>query len=465
MPTYNFTTGSTVLPDIGTLSYNGCIFSPLFESNISGNAVKDDARRTVKYTEITLTVDGYVTMQGYGPTARLGDISLTMNTMHRLLTAQGGALTYKGRGFDIAISGAGGNVAGPIGQGSNIDVAWGPTPELIEFQPLGGGLSAKVKWKVTIHITPIIPGKGFRGSSKALTSPLLQFNYETSVTYGEDGYSALSMRGVLEVPMSRAGLSANGSMQFTADNYRRVIGDRLLRDLDLSRFRITHREFSTSRDKRTLTWDISAEEKPYMDLPPYCTVARGTYNVRPAKTGPGLALWLCTLQATYTLHAMAPRRQAYLLFLALMRLRMSEATSCNITDMNNGDQQGKDHPIVDFFSNIREAVTFGVGKLIRGGFKQGDVNTIRKAILLDFNISEGLYLDSKTVSFSATWRITTTFSHILVASGLWTKIKETGADGRNLWSTSIGNYSGTTSWFTNRLNPNLDVIVDFGSTG
>src|SRR5205823_1873002 len=95
----DFTTGPSVLPDIGALSYNGCTFSPHFESSISGRAVPDNANRTTKYAEYTLTADGYATL----PTGS-NDISARMKTLYQLLTAPGGALTYTGRGFDFVVN-------------------------------------------------------------------------------------------------------------------------------------------------------------------------------------------------------------------------------------------------------------------------------------------------------------------------------------------------------------------------
>lgn len=207
-----FTTGSTQLPDIGRLVYNGCTFSSLFYSSISLTTVSDEANRTIKYSEITLTVDGYVTLRDVGPPLAIveEDINPIMTQLHQLLTAQGGALAYVGRGFDIVINqpgagGGGGAVLRPglprggavlnnviAGQNQPADLVWGPVPKLIDYQPLGAGLSAHVKWAVVIRISPIKKGAGFKGVNGS--SPLLQFNYETSVSFGEDGFSRLSVR-------------------------------------------------------------------------------------------------------------------------------------------------------------------------------------------------------------------------------------------------------------------------------
>jgi hypothetical protein len=81
----------------------------------------------------------------------------------------------------------------------------------------------------------------------------------------------------------------------------------------------------------------------------------------------------------------------------------------------------------------------------------------QRALLIDFGFDEGMYLDSKTVTFHASWRLVTTFSHILLASGLWTKVDEKG---KVLWATTLAEVSGSQSWLPNKARP--DVIVDLG---
>lgn len=467
--TYNFTTGPTILPDVGQLTYNGCTFSPLFETNVSGNATKDNAQRTTKYVDLTITADGYVTL----PTGT-HDISATMETLYNLLTAQGGALLYQGRGFNIDVNRPGSSRT--FGQ----DVAWGPVPEVLEFQPLGGGLSAKIKWQVKVRIPKI-------AAVAPIARLLLQFNYETSVAYDEAGFSTLSIKGTAEVPLTRSPSQTTRTLTYTVDEVRRQIEIGVMSGIDLRRFRVIRREFNVSRDKRTLEWDVAVEEKPYMDLPPFCTIARGSYSVRPAKAGMGLCLWLCTLRTTYTVAANAPRRAAWVAFLALLRLRMQES-ALGVIPPGGGNQNpgpGAQNILAQGgggAANLGFQIgqAGGVGNL---GFQLGiqagqQQQPSRKAWLIDFSFDEGIYLDSKTtVSFSATWRLVTIFSAILRASGLWRKLPENnlvGAQpgGQNLWARSMGSINGRTplnsiqgveSWLPNRLDPALDFIIDFGS--
>jgi hypothetical protein len=464
----DFTTGPSLLPDVGTLDYNGCVFSPLFETKLTGNAVKDNAQRTVKLMEYTLTADGYVTL-----IAGATNIAATVTNMRRLLTSQGGSLTYSGRGFSLSING--GNIFGIAG--SVTDVAWGPVPELLEFQPLGGGLSAKVQWKVTVRVPEIVGGDLGHGLR------FLQLNYETGVTYAEDGYSTLSIRGTMEIPLTRTPSQSTRTLTTTVDEFRNQLSTRILTGIDLSRFRVTRREFNVSRDKRTMEWNFEVEEKPYMDLPPDCTVARGTFNVRPARAGPGLVNWLCTLKATYTVRADVARRIAWVRFLALLRLRMLASQDPAAIRALNGNQNPAAPAAPAAPINLAGAVfpllglaQLGVGlpgfgvfaplqaaqaQVANAGAQEGGG---RKTWLVDFSFDEGLYLDSKTVSFSATWRLVVIFSHILLASGLWKKVPERDAGGGNFWAASMADIQGTQSWLPDQLDPALDIIVDFGST-
>ncbi len=458
---FRFTTGPAQLPGIGSLSYNGCSFSPLVVTDVSGKVVKDNALRTTKLMEYKLTVDGYVTLNDG---AR--DISSSVNTMRLLLTQQGGKLTYSGRGFELL----------PL----TLEVAWGPVPELVEFQPLGGGLSAKVKWEVTFRACEVTKGTHLpTGGDGAQNFPLLQFNYETSLTYGEDYYSSLSVKGTMEILMNRTlNTAADGrTLTATVDSIRTELDRRIFSGIDLSRFYPTRRNYNVSRDKRTMEFDVLVEEKPYMDMPPNCSIARGSYNVRPAKSGPGLVLWMCTLRASYTVVANSPRRVAWIEFLRLLQLRMSLSRLANIPaapaparePQNPADvpwwQQGlgtaADIVIAPVTVPVRVAADL-LGQQNRDLLRNNPVRP--GAWLIDFSFDEGLYKDSKVITFSATWRMVTTLSHILLASGVWTKVQETTRPrgGENLWAISMASFSGALGVLPNYLKPSSDIIIDFG---
>lgn len=486
--TYNFTTGSASLPDNGTLSYNGCTFSCLFTSEISGSYIKDEAQRTVKYVEYTLKVDGVATLPDNDD-----NLAPTMLNLRRLLSQQGGELIYEGRGFDLVVNTTAQNAAINNLTGAIRDVAWGPVPEVLTFQTLGGGGAALVTWQVKVRI-PEVSTRRPIGITFG-TVPVLQFNYESTINYGEDGFSTIGASGTLEIALTRPAQQTR-TLTRTADDVRSAVESRVMSGIDLSKFRVVRREFNLSRDKRTLTWSFQAEEKPYMDLPPDTTVARGTYSVRPAQQGMGLCNWFCTLRCSYVVRADRPRRTAWLAFLLLLRTRMNCAVLVAKEKIGIKAEQNPPKPpvqihprrrtAISIFNDVIENAAQNVGINTNVGVRaaEGELKLVKavefrnrqadRAMLLDFGFEEGLYLDSKSVTFYATWRLVTQFDNILLASGLWRKLAEDNdaagpprpgqnqAAIQNLWALSMRDVQGAKSWLTNQFDPNSDVIIDFG---
>lgn len=438
MATFNFTTGPATLPDVGELSYNGCVFSPLFETQVAGVFVKDAAGRATKEIEYTITADGFVTLPN-----ELTDIEAVLATLEELLSAPAGELVYSGRSINIEVN----------TNANNRDTGWGPVPEILEIVPLGSGGSAKIKWTVKTRIPPRIP------KSTSALGPVLQFSYDTTVSYDEAGYSQLHLTGIVEIPLTRRD-AKDRLVRQSADDFRATYPGALLATIDLSRFRIIRRDFKVSKDKKTLEFDVTAEELPWMALPPEITVARGQFTFRPAKAGVGLCNWLCTLTCTYTVPKTKPRRLAWLAFLALLRARMKAGNQFAIVPPPNGNQNPG--AVANVLRNVGFVAPQGGGLALFGRLFRRDavaaLQNTRSVWLLDFNGSEGLYLDSKTVTFSATWRLITVFSEILGASGLWRKVTELD---ENVWAASVSDISGYQSWMRNKVKG--DVIVDFGS--
>jgi hypothetical protein len=434
------------LPDIGVLNYNRCVFSSLQHTSMSCKQLPDAANRTIKAIECTLTVDGYVTLET-GQTT----IDGTVSAMRQLLSAQGGILTYSGKGFGQSFA-----VNKP---GGLQDIAWGPIPEILELQPLGASRSAIVKWQVKFTI----PVTAFRNG------PLVQFNEEIAITYDDEAYSTYSIKGTMEIGETRASQNSR-AVTTTVDAFRQQFLDQVANTIDLTRFRIQRREFNVSRDKRTMEWEFLAEELPPQGLPWGCPSARGRFTVRPAKTGPGLVQWICSLNYTYTIAKSLPRRGAWFHFATLLQFRMGQGAFGNIAALgNNGadpQQPGPPapNPVFNFLVNMGAGIAgqpavgqalVAVGNALQAN--QANQNNQQRVILIDFGFDEGFALDQKTITFHASWRLMTTYSHILRATGVW---RTAGTEGGQNWVTSVRNIQGWTGNLPNSLDPTQDAIVD-----
>jgi hypothetical protein len=464
-------TGQALLPDIGIIKYATALgtadFTCLYTSDISGKAVKDAAGRTVKYMEYTLSVDAIVTLQA-GNTTTDNQMAL----LRRILDAQAGMLTYSGKGFGYLVV----NPPGANNNNGNVfDVNWGPKPETIQFIPLGGSLSAQVKWVVTFCI-PEINGPIKVGPSN---QPVLQFNFETKVTYGDDYYSGISYTGTLELPLTRP-TQGTRTLTKTVDDFRVAFMARIVTPDLFPRFRVKSRNFGVSRDKRTLEFSVELEEVAPMGLPPGIEDAEGEYTIRPlrqSRTLQGTVMWICSLSMTYTIpNANVPKRLTWLMFVNMWAFRMGQSQLADPGDGIPGFVLVPDNVAPNSYINVGNQAgitnylwTTGVvpsgtnnpapgGNRINGGTGFGTQSKV--AIPLSLTIREGLCRNSKTVTYEATWQLTTRLQRLLLASGLF---RPTGIEGGNLWAASMANISGGKSWLKNRLDPAGDVIVDFGS--
>ncbi len=443
-----------------TLAYNTVQFSVLFKSEISGEYLLDDAGRTVKAATYTLTVEGIVSSAGGTP------LEQNFATLRELLSQPGGVLIYQDRGFgDLAVNQVGGN--------SN-DIAWGPIPKVLFFQPYGNGFSAHVRWQCTFTISEaqfITTGR---------VGPVVQFSYESMLTYDEDNYTGISIRGVLEVPLTRISVNDRTIPPLIVDRFREQW---LNISFDLTQFRVVSRNFNESADKRTCKWDYRVEELPPMTLTPGAVRARGVMSVQPLKLGNQRSMlllgtsWTCTLRGSYTIRKDFPRRSASLAFCTLLSFRMRSSIFgvMPANDPNNAGQQAPPNATAQFAQAAAELpiraagidIPFRAIQQPRGNAFAGVAGTGAQALLANFSFDEPLYLDSRVMNFEASWILFTTFRSLMDASGVW----RWPADGTQraysgtqplTWAASVQGIVGWRSWLANQLNPNADVIVDMG---
>jgi hypothetical protein len=387
--------------------------------------------------------------------------------LRRLLNQPAGQLTYSGKGFGNMVINKPATPPGePVGGGGLVatglqDVCWGPIPETFEFVPLGASGAANVKWTVAFCLPEVLDANG---------SPILQFNEETTVSYDEEDYSTITIKGTLEVGMTRATVNTR-TVAFTVDDYRQRFLDKLALSIDLLRFRVTRRDFNVNRDKRTMEWNFQAEELPPMSLPAGATKANGRMSVRMTHPSVALFRFLVTLSATYVIRKDQPRRVAWGAFLSLWHFRMNQAPAAVVPDLagiNADDQQpapkkgALDGVVVGPVLAPLKPVLNWLFDLLKGQQNKAPKAAGVATIPQTFGFDEGIYLDSKTVTFEASWLLMTTFTQALTASGAWEQPQAPDL-GRNNWAISIADISRSTSWTDDILDPSQDVIVDFGA--
>lgn len=455
-------TGPATLPDVGTLAYNGVRFSSLFASKATATPIADDAKRTLKCVEVVIQAEGVVTLPDGATTT-----DNEMDDLRQKLGQQAGALLYSGKGL--------GTLAVNVPGGSVWDVEWGPVPQVLDFKPLGGSRSALVSFRIVTRMIPAAFQAQIVGKAQPSdTALVLQWNYGITITYDEEGYLGYAAQGVLEIPLTRTAQEAR-DVAVTVDAFR---GAWLDFPTDLTRFRETRRQFGHSPDRRTCKWEIAAEEIPPMGLPPGCTNARGTMSVRDVKLGKGAGgvmtgvRWGVSLRATYTVRPDESQYIAALAFYALLWFRMQcstyaivppEATKANAAQnpLINRPPQGPPAGNVGLAGINPETNTVRIWNILLKNANPAPANKMA-AILTGFSFDEGLYLDSKTITFQASWWVMTTFPALFRATGAWRWLE--GSAGGSLWAQSVSDIMGFRSWSKAELDPDFDAVVDLGFT-
>jgi hypothetical protein len=462
-------TGLACLPDVGEVTYNEVTFSVLFHTHFTGEIIPDEAKRTRKVVGWTLYVEGVVTLD-----LEENTIDPTMDDLRFSLTEQGAALKFTGRGF------------GTLDLKPPPDVAWGPIPKLMEFTPYGQGRSAFIRWQVTVMQPegPLLKNQWSYGQTFLLQP--LQFSWDYALRYDDEGYSSYRITGILEIPLTRT-VPAARAITTTVDDLRQAWLDM---PVNLEKFRITERSFDVSKDKRTLKWVYACEELPPMGLPLGCTSARGTMSVRnraglmggPEEGKLSFMFWTVSLRCTYTVRGDSDRRIAWLVFSSLLRFRMQQSRFAKIAPLNERDAAAAiDAAGARAAAAAALAATKPVAPAAAGSSVMSQIDTIltnaytanrsvgaeksKAALLIDFGFDEGLYLDSKTVTFHATWVLTGNWQNLLAATGFTRWLPGTAGTVGNLWRLTVADVMGWRSWSDNRLNAAADVIVDLGGGG
>ena len=273
-------------------------FTSLFRSRISGRVVKDEAQRTVKYVEYTLSVQGYI--QDNNGTGT------TMDSWRKLLQQPAGQLEYSTKGFGtFAINTLGGKN----------DCKYGPWPTLLEFVPIGSEQAASITWEVVICIHECVDGA---------TQPFLAFNFDINWDIDRDGFTRITYSGFAEIPVTR---TSAGSVRVpdTADRWRENIAAAFPMNVACRR---ETQNWKLSKDRRRLDFtivDIETESPLPLDV----TQADVTENME-SQSMEGQStfqIWTLTLGGSLTLKRGAPKSQAFSAMQLIIRSRVTPLIS------------------------------------------------------------------------------------------------------------------------------------------
>ena len=365
------------LPAVGVFSYNGFTFNGSTKSKVRSTFIYDSADRTVKATVYNIWARTIVYNNGQST-------DIPMLAAQQQLSKAGQQLVYNGQGnggFTI-------NVAGVR------DVMWGPKPRVFNFESIGSAQAYAFEWECEVAI-PACANAVYQFAPMA-------FNFSVDVMVDGDGYTTRTIKGELEIPMTR--LNGGAALLDCADNYWTQVCPAVTYG-----FKRTEQPRTISEDKRTVRFSVTDEQIPGGGYPPGCTDFEGTHGITLYQP-PGTSLYLSTISASYTVAPGAPRAMAAQHFLAMALDRASVA------------------------------------------------NGLSKRLIVGFKATEGLG-NNRKCSFDMTWQFSSNISDCMADGGMFRPVPNTDW---NVWITSVGvvNAQSPTGFAGITVPASADAIVD-----
>lgn len=187
-------TANPFLSDVADVIYNGFVFPPVL--NARGTVVPEYDRtgRTIKYLTVAITISGIITQYDRAaPSAGNATIDPNMDSIRARLCQPCQPLTFKLQGFGTF----------NIQQGSTFDVDFGPKPQVLDWNPMGGGLAAEIEWLVTTRIPACTGANSFNG--------IIELNYDVAWGIGDAGLLNRTVTGFVEFAKTRLPSSATSA--------------------------------------------------------------------------------------------------------------------------------------------------------------------------------------------------------------------------------------------------------------
>ena len=369
----------------GEFTYNGYTFTGAHQITVSEDPILDDAKRTVKYSEITITVTAVVADEDSdGDEISTDDL---IEGIRKKLCVVGAPLTFKNKGFGSTM------VVNKSADGTR-DVNFGPIPGEFRWAPIGNDLACEIQWSVKVHLPECAYYTGYRGI-RALT-------FDMSFDVDDAGDTTRTISGGLEIAMT---INKDGkTIPDTADAYWKQIYVEPIPGFKRSTRR------GLNKSKNTLEFTIIDQQiKSRNAYPMHVTDISGTHRVSWSKSSKGSLQHINNLSVKITPEARAPGEMAWVIFLALVRQRMSAAYSAD-----------------------------------------------RQVFLQELSATEDIW--GRDCNFTATWRVIGCVRDFLGDSGLWKPV--VGTDWRQ-WTASLQQSAFSRTGSSNlHHRPDMDVVVD-----
>jgi hypothetical protein len=269
--------------------YNGFDFTAYSKTKASFRFVYDQAGRTVKQTDLTLTVESNITDGATQDTS--------LDNIRAALERPGGQLTVTGLGLGtLAINTAGGRK----------DIDFGPKPSMLTWTSTGGDYAAHIVWQCTTAVLGCL--------SSETSEEVMAATFDLNINIDSHGLTTRTIAGQIQIPMTRVSV-ASGAIPDTADDYIDAYIPRPLPGF------IRTLSKSLGKAKNEISFSVTDTEQGGNPLPAGCVAADASHTFSSVGSLVSV-IWTGSLSASYTLQKGVPRSKAFQIFMDLAEDRI-----------------------------------------------------------------------------------------------------------------------------------------------
>ncbi len=290
----------------GTLSYGEFTFDGASTITVQNSFVRDEAKRTVIYHEIVINVTAVV--------ANDDGLDSDLETLRQQLSVDGETLTFINKGFGDDII---------VNKGKVRDVAWGPSPKVISWAPIGDDKAAEIEWSVTVRIPVCDSTTRYKG--------VMAINYDMGFSVDNAGDTTRAISGHILIANTRKGRAVPD----IADRYREKFNATTLDGFK------REQSWNTTPDKSRVNFTITDTQIPSNNpYPKFVTDIDGDHEVSWSR---GQAAQLRnTISVDMSLVAGINGSVAWMIFLEIVKKRLGIALQGSSTQSlsENKKKQG-----------------------------------------------------------------------------------------------------------------------------
>jgi hypothetical protein len=417
---------STFSGVVSDISYNGFKFPPFCKCKATIVPEYTKNNQATKWLVVAITVEFIVT-QWDARSSSHPTIDSEMAEIRQRLTQPGQVLNFYLQGL--------GNIQ--VGDNTlNLDVNYGPKPQVLDWEPLGGGLAARCEWLCVTWLDPC-----YGGGNSQPQNRFIDFSYELEWTLDKGGFLSRVVTGEMEIAAIRQANSGDIHAQQVINlSLSNAAFDQAIANVKSTFPRMTgfHREenFKIDKTKKRLTYIFTDTEIPTdQPFPKGVLDMQLDEELTSSFEDKGFLVWTWNLSGTITVP--------------------NAGKNSTITQ----------HKSLAFFAaaaNIRERLDRAIGQTyVHGANNAGEAQSggyARGVTVLPDKVKFGNAVYGNSIDIDISFRLYCTADLIFAASGMFDTVNATPGRSWADWAQYLKD-NGLDVTVSNMV-PNREVVVD-----